>query len=82
MKKYNRYQKFREDTHKMLGKSKDATFELIDSILTTKNIDSIAELSLCSCFRRKWHSIYEAIKDCRPHRKKMMKRYREEIPSD
>ena len=53
MKKYNRYQKFREDTHKMLGKSKDATFELIDSILTTKNIDSIAELSLCSCFRRK-----------------------------
>ena len=66
----------------MLRKSKDATFELMDSILTTKNVYSLAELSLCPLFRRKWHSTYEAIKDTRVNRNKMMKRYIEEIPSD
>ena len=53
MKKYNRYRQFREDTHKMLIKAKDATFELMDSILTTKNIYSLAELSLSPCNRKK-----------------------------
>ena len=35
--KYERYQKFRQQTYQMLGKTKDATFELMDSVMTTRN---------------------------------------------
>lgn len=37
---------FRFDTYQMLVKARDATFELMDSIMTTKNADSVAEFSL------------------------------------
>ena len=79
MKKYNRYRKFREDTYLMIKKAKDATFELMDSILTEKNIDSLAELSLCNCFRRKWHSIYESIEDMELDRNEMRKMKRRQV---
>ena len=80
MTKYNKLQTFRFDTYQMLVKARDATFELMDSIMTTKNADSLAEFSLCSLFGRKWHSCYEAIKDSRPNSNKLMKRYLREIP--
>ena len=46
MMKYERYQKFRQETDQMLDKAKDATFELIDSIMTTRNANCLAEFSL------------------------------------
>ena len=79
--KYERYQKFRQQTYQMLGKAKDATFELMDSVLTTRNASCLAEFSLSPLFRRKWSSTYEAIEDSRPNRNKLMKRYIKEIPS-
>jgi hypothetical protein len=79
--KYDRYQKFRQQTYQMLGKAKDATFELMDSVMTTKNSSCLAEFSLSPLFRRKWSSTYEALEDSRPNRNKLMKRYVEEIPS-
>ena len=33
-------------------------FDLMDSIMTTKNADSVAEFSLSSLFSRKWHNCY------------------------
>jgi hypothetical protein len=33
---YDRYQKFRQEIYQMLGKAKDATFELMDSVGKTK----------------------------------------------
>jgi hypothetical protein len=65
----------------MLGKAKDATFELMDSVMTTRNASCLAEFSLSPLFRRKWSSTYEALQDSRPNRNKLMKRYIEEIPS-
>ena len=56
---YERYQKFRQETYQMLGKAKDATFELMDSVMTTKNVSCLAEFSLSPLFRRKWSSTYE-----------------------
>jgi hypothetical protein len=79
--KYERSQKFRQETYQMLGKAKDATFELMDSIMTTKNVSCLAEFSLSPLFRKKWSSTYEALQDTRPNRNKLMKRYIEEIPS-
>lgn len=86
---YDRYQKFRQETYQMLGRAKDATFELMDSVLkdtaahimTTRNVSCLAELSLSPLFRRKWSSTYEALEDSRPNRNKLMKRYVEEMPS-
>jgi len=46
MNKYNRLQQFRFDTHQMLVKSKDAAFQLMDSIMATENARSLAEFSL------------------------------------
>ena len=63
----------------MLGRAKDATFELMDSVMTTRNVSCLAELSLSPLFRRKWSSTYEALEDSRPNRNKLMKRYVEEI---
>lgn len=81
MKKYHRYRKFRQETYQMLGKAKDATFELMDSIMTTRNSSCLAEFSLSPLFRRKWSSTYEALEDSRPNRNKLMKRYIQEMPS-
>ena len=79
--KYDRYQKFRQETYLMLGKAKDATFELMDSLMTTRNASCLAEFSISPLFRRKWSSTYEALQDTRPQRNKLMTRYVEEIPS-
>ena len=79
--KYERYRNFRQETYSMLGKAKDATFELMDSVMTTRNASCLGEFSLSPLFRRKWPSTYEALQDSRPNRNKLMRRYLEEIPS-
>ncbi len=65
----------------MLGKAKDATFELMDSVMTTRNASCLGEFSRSPLFRRKWPSTYETLQDSRPNRNKLMRRYLEEIPS-
>ncbi|MDJ0571657.1 MAG: hypothetical protein QNJ53_21805 [Pleurocapsa sp. MO_192.B19] len=45
MMKYDRYQELRQESYQMLGQAKDATFELIDSVMTTRNMSCLAELS-------------------------------------
>ncbi|MTF39841.1 hypothetical protein GGC33_13025, partial [Cyanobacterium aponinum 0216] len=79
MNKYNRLKNFFHDTYEMLVKSKDATFELMDSIMTRENARSLAEFSLSTFFQRQWCSTYEAIEDSRPNGNKLMKRYTQEI---
>jgi hypothetical protein len=56
--KSDKLQEFRQATYKLLGKAHDATFELTDAILTTRNAYSLADFSLSPFFRRKWPSIY------------------------
>ena len=50
MNKYTKLQQFRLDTYQMFVKAKDATFELMDSIMTTPNAKSIAEFPLSLLF--------------------------------
>ena len=80
MNKYSKLQDFRFDTYQMLVKARDATFELMDSIMTTPNANSVAEFSLSPLFTRQWHSTYEAISDSRLSTNKLMKRCIQEIP--
>jgi hypothetical protein len=63
---------FRQKAYSYLVRAKDATFELMDAIMLTRKADSLADLSLCPVFRRKWSSAYESVQDMRPQRNKLM----------
>jgi hypothetical protein len=79
--KFDKLQEFRQAAYEHLGKAHDATFELTDAILTTRNAYSLADLSLSPFFRRKWPSIYEALQDSRPQRQKLMQLYIKQMPT-
>ncbi len=66
---------FRQRAHQYLGRAHDATFELIDAVLTTRHVYSFAELSQSPLFRRQWSSAYEALEDSRPQRQRLMRLY-------
>ncbi len=42
--KYKRIQEFRQEVYELLNLAKDATFELMDAVLTTRNAYSLADL--------------------------------------
>jgi DDE superfamily endonuclease len=71
---------FRHRSYLILGNGRDALFDLMDAVLTTRSIASFVELSLSSVFRREWPSIYEALQDGRPPRQALMKEYVKHIP--
>lgn len=79
---FNRLQQFRQAAHPLLGRAKDALFDLMDAVLTTVHVSSFAMLSLSPLFRRQWPSLYEALQDGRPQRNKLMRLYIEQIPTD
>ena len=72
---------FRQEVHRLLTKAKDATFELMDAVMTTRHASSLAEFSLSPMFRRQYPSTYEAIEDSRPQRNQSMKLCISRIPS-
>lgn len=82
MDSFARLKTFRQAVYKNLCKAKDATFELTDAVILSRNAYSLADLSLCPMFRRKWSSVYEALQDTRPQRQKLMRLYIEQIPTD
>jgi hypothetical protein len=65
-------QTFRQEIHQLLTKAKDATFELMDAVMTTRHASSLAEFSLSPMFRRRYPSTYEALEDSRPPRNQSM----------
>jgi hypothetical protein len=75
-----RLKKFRQEAYQLLGAAQDATMDMMDAVLVTRSVYSFAELSLSPIFRRKWPSLYEAIEDCRPQRRELMKLYINQIP--
>lgn len=50
---------FHQAAYQSLCRAKDATFEMMDAILLTRNAYSLADLSMCPVFRCQWSSIYE-----------------------
>lgn len=73
-------EKFRRAVYDSLGKAKDAVFELMDAVLTSPSIPSFVSLSQSPVFRRKWSSVYAALHDSRPPKRKLLKLMVEEIP--
>jgi hypothetical protein len=70
-----RLKDFPQAAYELLVRGKDATFELMDAVMTTPNASCLAEFSLSPLLNRQWSSIYEALQDCRPDRKKLMELY-------
>lgn len=77
-----RLKDFRQAAYDLLVKANDATFELMDAVMTTRNASCLAEFSLNPLFNRQWPSIYEALQDCRPDRKKLMLLYLEQLQKE
>ncbi|MEG4121891.1 hypothetical protein QUA43_31070 [Microcoleus sp. N9_B4] len=77
-----RLKEFRQAAYELLVKAKDATFELMDAVMTTRNAACLAEFSLNPLFHRQWSSVYEALQDCRPDRKKLMLLYLEQLQKE
>ena len=48
---YKQLQEFRQQAYELLNFAQDATFELTDAVLTTRNVYSLAELSLSPFLR-------------------------------
>jgi hypothetical protein len=74
-----RLKDFRQAAYELLVRAKDATFELMDAVMTTRNASCLAEFSLSPLFNRQWSSIYEALQDCKPDRKKLMELYQKQL---
>ncbi|MEG4066433.1 hypothetical protein QUA42_03610 [Microcoleus sp. Pol11C2] len=74
-----RLKDFRQAAYELLVRAKDAIFELMDAVWTTRNASCLAEFSLNPLFKRQWPSVYEALQDCRPDRKKLMELYQEQL---
>jgi hypothetical protein len=70
---------FRQAAYELLVKAKDATFELMDAVMTTRNAACLAEFALSPLFNRQWSSIYEALQDSRPDRKQLMVLYIQQL---
>ena len=66
---------FRQAAYELLTKAKDATFELMEAVMTMRNAACLAEFSLSPLFTRQWSSVYEALQDSRPDRKKLVVLY-------
>ena len=46
--------KFRQQAYELLGPAKDATFELLDAVMTTPKAKCLADFWLNPLFRRQW----------------------------
>ena len=60
---------FRQAAYNLLVKAKDATFELMDAVMTTRHAACLAEFALSPLFNRQWSSVYEALQDRRARAK-------------
>jgi hypothetical protein len=47
---YKKLQEFRQQVYELLNFAQDATFELMDAVLTTRNVYSLADFSLSPFF--------------------------------
>ncbi len=75
-------EEFRQAIYDCLGKAKDAVFELMDAVLTSPSIQSFVSLSQSPVFRRRWPSIYAALHDSRPQKRKLLNLLIEEVKTE
>lgn len=75
-------EEFRQALYNCLGKARDAVFELMDAVLVSPSIPSFVSLSQSPVFRRQWSSLYAALQDSCPPRRKLMKLLVNQMPTE
>ncbi len=78
---FDKLKQFRQSAYTLLGNGKDVIFDLMDAVLTSPQVNSFVELSLSPVFRRAWSSLYAGLRHSRLLRRKLMKLYIEQIPT-
>lgn len=78
---FNELQQFRQRLYDSLGNARDALFDLMDAVLVSACIVSFVSLSQSPVFRRQWSSTYEALRDSRLPRSKVLKLLVRQIPT-
>ena len=73
-------QRFRKSAYRILGNGKDALFDLMDAVLTSRSVSSFVELSLSPVFRREWPSLYSGLQSGAPPAQELMKHYMSQMP--
>lgn len=79
---FDKLKQFRQSAYTLLGKGKDAIFDLMDAVLTSPRVNSFVELSLSPVFRRAWSSLYAGLRSSRPQRRKLMQLSIEQMPTE
>jgi hypothetical protein len=82
MSHFDKLRTFRHQVYTLIGKGRDALFDLMDAVLVSRSVYSFAELSLSPVFRRRWSSLYEALQDSAPPRLQLLDLYSEQIETD
>jgi len=73
---------FRQTLYRLMGRSKDALFDLMDAVMTTPEVSSFVRLSQNPLFRREWSSLYSSLKRARLPYTKLMKCLTQQVPTD
>jgi len=63
-----------------MRQASDAQMGLVDALLTDSMAESVVELSLNPLFRRKWPSVYAALRDGRLDSDRLVRLYMEHVP--
>ena len=69
----NTLAEFRDGLHQCFKRAGDALMDTADALLTETAAQSLPELSLSPCFRRQWHSLYEAFADAKIDRAQLQR---------
>jgi hypothetical protein len=73
---------FRNRAYCLLGKGKDALFNLMDAVLTSRSVSSFAELSLSPLFERQWSSLYKVLERSQPPAQALMELCIPHLPTE
>ncbi len=74
-------QTFRKRAYYLLGNGRDALFDLMDAVITSRSLPSFAELSLSRVFRRQWSSLYKTLERSAARADSLMRLYRGYLPA-
>ena len=78
---YDTLAEFRDGLSLCFERAGDALMNTADALLTETAARSLPELSLSPCFRRKWHSLYEAFADAKINRSHLQRLFAAFVPN-
>jgi hypothetical protein len=74
-------QQFRNQIFQNLGKGRNAFMDLMDAVLTSRSVSSLAEFSLSPLFRRQYASVYKVLQNGLVPRQTLMKECIKYLPT-